>query len=147
MTVPTDVTITRGPPLIVDFSNISDTLGAAFTQTTHIIITYDVTNSGTIIGDPVRDEVFLFSEFNLNGPAMACDGGTIASMGTLVGLERGNLDLSIMPGVLNACRENMITLNVTGGSVDQVTDGIQVVFTPGPSDIITPSTAILGVAW
>jgi len=139
-----DVMITHGPPLVVDFSPISDTLGAAFTQNTHITITYAVTNGGTISGDLASNEVFLFSEFNLNGPLMACDGSTTGTLGALVTLERGNLDLSIMPGVLNACRENMITLNVTGASVDQVTDGIQVVFTPGPSDIITPTFPSLG---
>ncbi len=46
-------------------------------------------------------------------------------------LQRGDLAVDLEPDVLQACRENMVTINVTGADVDTLTDHVVVTFTAG----------------
>jgi len=138
-----DVTITLGPPLTIDFSSIG-----AYSTTTDITITYQVTASvGSIVGDAPSQTEFVFSEFTIDDSGLACDGGSTGFFGTYITLRRGDLTAAVSPGTLSSCQENTITITVSGGSPDTLTDHVVVTFTADASDIFTPTNPTLGGAF
>ena len=142
-----DVAIVTGPPLIIDFSNISNTLPfTAFAQSADIQITYAVTAGVNALGagDPVSAEPFLYSEFNINGPIEGCTNSGAGIFGVPVTFSRGDLAIGITPSVINSCQENDITLTASGGISATITDNLVMTFQADPGDIITPTVFTLG---
>ncbi|OUC05334.1 hypothetical protein RY27_27915, partial [Litorilinea aerophila] len=138
-----DVTITLGPPLVIDFSNIG-----TFSTSAEIDITYQVTAAaGSIVNDEPSQTAFLFSQFRMDSPLPACNDDYIGYVGTFVTLQRGDLTVSVSPEALNACRENTVTLTVDGGSPDTLTDHVVVTFTASAGDVMTPTNFTLGGAF
>ena len=139
-----DVNISLGPPLVIDFSNIANILGG-FSSSANIVISYQVeAAAGSIVNDAASQTAFLFSEFQLNGPAQACRGDSVGYLGAFTTLKRGDLSVSVAPDAINSCRENDVTLTVTKNTLGTLTDGIVVTFTTDPGDIITPTAPVLG---
>ncbi len=139
-----DVAISLGPPLVVDFSGLASVLGASASNA-DIVITYQVeAAAGSIVNDASSQTEFLFSQFQLNGPAQACDGGNVGHVGTFTTLKRGDLGVQLTPETLQSCRENNVTLTVDKKTVGTLTDSIVVTFTAEANDIITPTSPVLG---
>ena len=68
-----DVTISLGPPFVVDFSNLAPVVGV-YSDTAEIVITFDAyAEEGTIPLDTAETSPHLWSSFQLNGPLDACD--------------------------------------------------------------------------
>ncbi|MCO6452393.1 MAG: DUF11 domain-containing protein, partial [Caldilineales bacterium] len=146
--VTSDVTITIAPTLTIDFGNLGNT--SPFTpfvpinSQTQITITYNITGDANTLPTSSSSDAFLFAEFRLDGPAQACDGSQVGSLGTRVSLARGDLDINLAPSTLDACTANAITLTVTGGTPDLLTDNIVVTFTATANDVYTPTAYTLG---
>ncbi len=90
-----DVTVSIAPNLIIDFGNLGST--APFTPAvpvgsrTEITITYNITGDANTLPGSSSSDAFLLAEFlDLNGPAEACDGGFVGSLGTRVPLACGD---------------------------------------------------------
>ncbi|RME84737.1 MAG: DUF11 domain-containing protein, partial [Caldilineae bacterium] len=135
------VTTTLGPPLVIDFSNMS--AFGAFSNTANITITYQaLAGPTTLASDPSRTG-FVEAFFEMPGPAQSCDGGHTAVLGTYVTLQRGNLGIDLAPATLNSCQVNTVTISVNGGNPDPdlLTDHLVVTFTAQAGDIYTPTAA------
>ncbi|NOZ71057.1 MAG: DUF11 domain-containing protein, partial [Chloroflexi bacterium] len=136
------LTTSLGPPLVIDFGNMS-TFGV-YSSTADITITYQAqASAASLTTDPSRTG-FVESYFTVNGPAQSCDGNNTAVLGTNVTLQRGNLDISLAPDTIDSCTENTITISVNGGSTDPdlLTDHLVVTFTAQTGDVYTPTTAV-----
>ncbi len=139
-----DVTISLGAPLVIDFSAIG-----THSDTADITITYAVTATADAIDDDAPSQTeFLFSEFRLGGdPGTACGGGSTGYVGTEVTLRRGDLSVGVSPSTLASCRENTITLTVSGARDDTETDHVVVTFTAQTDDVFTHTLASFGGAF
>ncbi len=137
-----DVTITLGPPLVIDLSNIG-----TYSDTAVITITYEVTASATVLGDAASQSEFVFSAFTLGGdPGTACDGSSTGYVGTSYDVTRGDLGISAVPGPIDTCEVSTVTLTILGGSPGTLTDNVVVTFTAQVGDIFTHTEAVLGGA-
>jgi len=129
--------------LTLDFRNIG-----TYSTTTNITITYQVAaRAASIPEDGAIIQPFIFAEFELNGPAQACDGDLVGYVGTDWHIERGDLSVAVAPAILDSCQENTITLTVTGGDADTRTDNVVVTFTAQAGDVFTPTNPTLGGAF
>ena len=140
------LTSTLGPPLVIDFGNMS--AFGVYSSTADITITYQAqAGAATLISDPSRTG-FVESYFTVNGTAQSCDGNNTAVLGTYVTLQRGDLGVGLAPDPLNSCQENTVNISVTGGSADPdlLTDHLVVTFTSQAGDVYTPTTAVYGGA-
>ncbi len=139
-----NVAINEGPPLSIDFGGLSAILGD-FSATANIVIVYQIDGQpGTIAGGADNTVPTLFSQFQLNGPAQACDGGNIGYVAIPVKVSRGSLGVAVEPGTIQSCRLNTVTLTVNENTVNDLTDSIVVSFTTDATDIITPTAFTVG---
>ena len=123
----------------LDLSNNSATAESQVLADLELEITYRLIPQEASLGTNVSTSFYDWSILTLGGSSGvgACLGNSTYYQGEFTGILRGDLGLDLVASQPDACVAEQVRLDVTGGTVTELTDSLIVTMTLGAGDVYT----------